>query len=187
MRTHHWCCSCCFRARLIIVTERHHSVVFPRRKTSKSKIFGESMPPLPLIKSAYALPFETWIHFCHFPLQLLQKIHRNSLFFSWYNIYHVTDITTTCFWFNINCCHLRDLLRVLYLPAQQNNMSAHWACTPSVFGSPISIFWNGRHPRSFHQVCGPNIQIWIQWTTKFAQKCSSRSTWEKFVTWTDWH
>ena len=38
---------CCFRARLIIITERHHSVVLPRPKTSKQCLF------LPLIKSAY--------------------------------------------------------------------------------------------------------------------------------------
>jgi len=59
---------------------------------------------------------------------------------------------------------------------QQNNMSAHWACTAFVSMSPIKAFWNGRHPRSFHQAHGPSTQIWIQWTTKFAQKCSSRST-----------
>jgi len=64
-------------------------------------------------------------------------------------------------------------------------MSAHWAHTASVSVSPTSAFWNGRHPRSFHQACGHNTQTWIQWTAKFAQKCSGRFAWEKSVTWTD--
>ena len=51
----HCCCSCCFRARFIIVTERHHFVVLPRPQTSKSKIFGEASFPVLLIKSAYDL------------------------------------------------------------------------------------------------------------------------------------
>jgi len=53
--------------------------------------------------------------------------------------------------------------------------------------SPISVVWNARRPRSFHQSCGPNAQIWIQWTTKFVQKCSSGSASEKFITCIDWH
>jgi len=54
----HCCCSCCFRVRLIIVTERHHSVVLPRPNTTKSKIFGQKYLGrqcllLPLIKSVH--------------------------------------------------------------------------------------------------------------------------------------
>ena len=51
---------------------------------------------------------------------------------------------------------------------QQNNVSAKWARTDSMSVSAISDFWNGRHLRLFHQVCGSITQIWTQWTTKFA-------------------
>ena len=48
---------------------------------------------------------------------------------------------------------MRDLLRVLYLPAEQYVSSL--SGTASVSVSPISTFRNGRHPRSFYQACGP--------------------------------
>ena len=53
----HCCCSCCFRARLITVTERHHSVVlqiWPEQKLQSQKYLGRHGLPWPLIKSAYA-------------------------------------------------------------------------------------------------------------------------------------
>ena len=52
----HCCCSCCFRARLITVTERHHSVVlqiWPEQKLQSQKYLGRHGLPWPLIKSAY--------------------------------------------------------------------------------------------------------------------------------------
>jgi len=53
----HCCCSCCFRARLITITERHHSVVlqiWPEQKLQSQKYLGRHGLPWPLIKSAYA-------------------------------------------------------------------------------------------------------------------------------------
>jgi len=70
---------------------------------------------------------------------------------------------------------------------QRNNVSAQWARTAIVSVSPISDFWNWRHPRLFRQACGSNTQIWIQWTTKFAQKFSSGSNSGKFLTWQGRH
>jgi len=49
------------------------SMGFPRPKTSKSKIFGEAMAPLPLIKSAYA-----FMMFCY--KKLLLTNNGNTLF-----------------------------------------------------------------------------------------------------------
>jgi len=53
---------------------------------------------------------------------------------------------------------------------QRNNVSAQWVHSLHVSDSvsPISDFWNGRHPRLFHQVCGSDTKIWTQWTTKYA-------------------
>jgi len=73
------------------------------------------------------------------------------------------------------CCRL---LRVLYLPAKQ--------CVKSLTVHSVSHFsllkWE--IPTCISSSMWTHTHIWIQWTTKFAQKCSSRSNLEKFIMWT---
>jgi len=87
---------------------------------------------------------------------------------------HASDSTSTS-------CHVRDLQRVLYLPAEQyfSSLSVHTLC---VSVSHFSLLkWET--PTFISLGFWPQyIHMWIQWTTEFTQKCSSRSCWEKSVT-----
>jgi len=90
----------------------------------------------------------------------------------------------TCFWLNINCLlcarsaasSLSSSRTICQLTERAQPLCQCLPFQPSEMGDTfISLgLW-------------PNTRTWIQWTTKFSQKCSSRSTWEKFVTWMDGH
>jgi len=127
-------------------------------------------------------------HIFHYSFH--KNIHRSSLFLIvnvihiiWYLLpQHPSDWTSTA-------CHVRNLLRVLYLSAEQ------YVSSLSVHSLVVSVFHlnlvKGRHPGLFHLACGPNTQIWIQCTTKFSKKYSSLS--EKvrkmhgLISWHVWH
>ena len=76
MPKHCWC-SCCFRAHLITVTERHHSVVlqiWPEQKLQTQKYLGRHGLPWPLIKSAYGARLYNGLLYAIGPLSILSRL-----------------------------------------------------------------------------------------------------------------
>jgi len=92
------------------------------------------------------------------------------------NLYK-TCHSITCFWLSSNCM---SYARSFVSSLSSIKTKPPWEC------SYFSVL-NWRHPRTFHKASGSNTKTVTQWSTKFAQKCSSKSTSEKFIEWTDWH
>jgi len=92
-------------------------------------------------------------HFCHFPTIAATKTYIKIHFFLLVHIIHII--------WHILSQHTSDSIGTTW-DLLQNNMSAHWACIASVLVSEMA---------DTHVHCS-NTQIWIQWTTKFVQKCS---------------
>ena len=92
----------------------------------------------------------------------------------------------------VTACHVRDLLRVLYLPAKQCVSS--WMCTDSISVFPIWDFWNGRHPRLFHQTCvarthrsqPSKLQSLHRNPAAGLSKKSSQHEWNDILVWLSW-